>query len=1031
MRQGDTTKGVHLTDAHSPLTGEKDKRNIMEKFNFQKSKLAISVSLMLGIASLGTAYAQENTETENDAVAPEVEVIAVTGIRGSLMRSSDIKRDNQGVMDAIVAEEMGKFPDTNLAESLQRITGVSVSRANGEGSQITVRGFGPEFNLVTLNGRQLPSTGFSRSFNFENLASEGVSALEVFKTARADVPTGGLGATVNIVTSKPLAQPGPKMSLTTKANYDSSNVEGEDVTPEIAFLVSNTFMDDRLGLSLSTSYQRRDFQKQLANTQGWRANVDLPDLNEFQGIDARARDGEGNLVENFSLVDSEGNLSPTAAHFFPRDINYGIENFQRERFNGQATIQFQATDDLVLTADYTMSEVTAGVNTVGWGIWNNNYGADVNSYELDENGTAIFANFSGGDGSFTQSRSTTNFDMRSLGFNAEYIVNDSLTLNFDIHDSKATIDNGGDDGLRSAGQVILGSDQLQTREYSYRDGEVPQFNVLWNNGTSQLQASEIDSNFSQFLYSPGESEITQVQLDAEFLPDFDFAPSLVKVQAGIGYNDQTLTGRSATSGLRGGPGFSPSYTQIFPDGMFTLRNVSGFLDELDGGGDNLEGQYYWDYNYDEAISRQIANITADVAGENVYVVDRSFATDTTSSVTEETLSLYLNTLWEFDIADRYLQIQAGIRYEETQVVSPSESNIPLRVDWVSPSEWITTFAGIQEVENEGEYDLWLPSLDIRFDVTDDITTRLSLGKTIARAPLGDLLGGRSLSGSPRVGSRNGSFGNTGLNPYSSSNLDLSVEYYYEEGSYASVGLFWKRVDDWIESSTTEVQIEGLYDVYLGQRWNTAVSNIEGRGDVARTDAIFAEMTALGFANANGAIEPDPSTDPLITWELSTKQNVEERETNGIEVAVQHMFGETGFGVSANATFVDGDVEYDPYILSAQKALAGLSDSANFQVFYEDDDLSVRVTYAWRDEYLIGQGQAQGTSFDTPPQFAKEYAQIDMSVNYDINDQVTVFFEGINLTNETEQHYGRFEEQFLFAGQYGPRYSVGVRYTPNL
>ncbi|MFT7314760.1 MAG: iron complex outermembrane receptor protein, partial [Paraglaciecola sp.] len=169
----------------------------MKHISFNKTRLAASIAVLLGTAIALPAFAQE------EALADDVEVIQVKGIRGSLARSMDIKRESSGVVDAISAEDMGKFPDTNLAESLQRITGVTVSRANGEGSQITVRGFGPAKNLVTLNGRQMPGTGYTRSYNLENLSSEGVSALEVYKTARAENPSGGLGATVNIVTAKP------------------------------------------------------------------------------------------------------------------------------------------------------------------------------------------------------------------------------------------------------------------------------------------------------------------------------------------------------------------------------------------------------------------------------------------------------------------------------------------------------------------------------------------------------------------------------------------------------------------------------------------------------------------------------------------------------------------------------------------------------------------------------------------------------------------------------------------------------------
>jgi len=297
---------------------------------------------------------------------------------------------------------------------------------------------------------------------------------------------------------------------------------------------------------------------------------------------------------------------------------------------------------------------------------------------------------------------------------------------------------------------------------------------------------------------------------------------------------------------------------------------------------------------------------------------------------------------------------------------------------------------------------------------------------MSRAPLGNLAGGRSLTGSPKPGSRTGSQGNTNLLPFESTNLDLSLEYYYAEGSYASVCYFKKDVDNFIQTTITQTTIDGLHDILNGPRYLQAVSDIESRGEQATTDAIFAQMISNGYGNANGIIEPN-SDDPLMVWNISQPQNTDSKSVDGFEVAVQHLIGETGFGVGVNATFVDGDVEFDSESLDQQAPLTGLSDSANFQGFYEKDGLSVKITYAWRDSYLIGVGQAQGSA-DAPPQYAKAYGQWDMSVNYDVNENVTVFFDGINLNNATEEGYGRYEEQFLFANQYGPRYSVGARYT---
>src|SRR3989344_3531465 len=198
------------------------------------SALSIAASLLAGAAVAQT----------KDPAQSEVEEIVVTGFRASIEQAMGIKRNSSGVVDAIVAEDIGKFPDTNLAESLQRITGGSIDRTNGEGSRVTVRGFGSGFNLVTLNGRTMPtadvqtvggdqdsdnSRGTSRSFDFSNLASEGVSALEVYKTGRAAIPSGGIGAAINVRTVRPLdAAEGPSGSLGVKGLYDTGVEESLD-----------------------------------------------------------------------------------------------------------------------------------------------------------------------------------------------------------------------------------------------------------------------------------------------------------------------------------------------------------------------------------------------------------------------------------------------------------------------------------------------------------------------------------------------------------------------------------------------------------------------------------------------------------------------------------------------------------------------------------------------------------------------------------------------------------------------------------
>ena len=183
-----------------------------------KKKVLTSALLLAMTAPAWAQQADQNTNTQSSpADATELDSVVVTGIRSSLEASMNLKRDAQGIVDGITAEDIGKFPDTNLAEALQRISGVSIDRQLGEGSKVTVRGVGPDFNLVLLNGRQMPAANLgsggagttnSRSFDFANLAAEAVSAIEVFKTSRADQPTGGIGATLNVRTARPLDHDG-------------------------------------------------------------------------------------------------------------------------------------------------------------------------------------------------------------------------------------------------------------------------------------------------------------------------------------------------------------------------------------------------------------------------------------------------------------------------------------------------------------------------------------------------------------------------------------------------------------------------------------------------------------------------------------------------------------------------------------------------------------------------------------------------------------------------------------------------------
>ena len=590
----------------------------MKHSKYSKKRLAVCISAILATGLSHQLYAQETEQLSKKDKENEIEIIEVTGIMSSLTRSMALKRDASGVMDVISAEDMGKFPDTNLAESLQRITGVSVSRSNGEGSQITVRGFGPDFNLITLNGRQMPGTGNSRSYSLENLSSDGVSSLEVHKTSRAENPSGGLGATVNIVTMKPFQSPGEKLVLSGKGIFDSSNEEGDDLTPEFSGLYSNTYADDTLGFSIAFSHQERDFQQQAANIQGWQFQSD----SQLPSLDA------DNIVDN-------RDANAAAGAFFPRDMNYGIANIERERTNANVTFQYAPIDSLILTLDYTMGQSITGRNSIGWGQWHD-YGGNIKAYELDENGTALRFTETANDYAHSANVETLLVESESVGFNFEWQITDEFHFELDYHDSDSTTDNGADDGVGHSGNVILAPNNIVTKTYDFSQGGVPQFDITWPGGAAEASPGDFDPLFAQFGRAVGESSVEQLQIDTEWVnPDDSF---LTKVKFGLADTAQTFGGYSANNGNVGPNGYNGNQA-VFPDSMFTRQDTGDFLDALDGGGSDLTTNYYYLFDYAETVAR-LANFFDSFP---VDPFDTDLSSTSSGGVTEETSSIYVQT----------------------------------------------------------------------------------------------------------------------------------------------------------------------------------------------------------------------------------------------------------------------------------------------------------------------------------------------------------------------------------------------------
>ena len=485
------------------------------------------------------------TANASPADAPGGDIV-ITGIRASLRQSMDIKKNAQGVVDAISAEEMGKFPDTNLAESLQRITGVSIDRSNGEGSFVTVRGFGPEYNLVLLNGRQMPTAALgdgggapnSRAFDFANLTSEGIAAVEVYKSGRVTLATGGIGSTINILTPRPLDRPGMRATLSAKGVLDTSRNGKDKITPELSGIFSDTFADNRVGILVTGSYQRRKASVNQANV-GW-------------------RDGYLGSENNWGSLPATGQTNrpgPTDVYQVQQNASYDLNDIDRRRINGQAVLQFRPMDNLTGTLDFTYSQNKVEIRNSNVGVWFN-FG-DVSSEWTDGPvaGPIFYSeNFAppdpgcvapsntcniGKDLSYSGSLTANRTINKSLGGNLAWDPFHQLHLQLDAHHSTAESKPTNKFGSNmSVGNAVFG---IANQNINY-ENDLPIINITMAPEVDELDPANITPTGNAFRNAYFKDRIDQGQLkgnwdfDSSFLDSIDFGVSYVdnKIRSAFG-----------------------------------------------------------------------------------------------------------------------------------------------------------------------------------------------------------------------------------------------------------------------------------------------------------------------------------------------------------------------------------------------------------------------------------------------------------------------------------------------------------------
>ncbi len=919
---------------------------------------ALSAAILLCLPWLASAQSgadvadpatKEASPDADQEEARELEEVVVT-YRESLNQALDQKRDTVGQVDVILAEDIGKFPDLNLAESLQRIPGVAITRDAGEGRNISVRGLGPQFTRIRMNGVEALATGGGtdasggvnrgRGFDFNVFASELFNSLAVTKTSSADMDEGSLGATVDLRTARPFDYPGFTAVASAQASY--GDLSG-DVDPRAAALLSNTWADGRLGALLSVATSERNLVEEGHSTVRWSAAT-----------------ANGNFNATSPFAAARG-----ADVFHPRLPRYGVIEHSQDRLGATLSLQWQASDATLLSFDalHAKFDATRGENFLQAQSFsragNGKPQTIVRDGQIDANGNLVYGVFDNVD-----LRAESRYDELITRFN-QY----NLELGHQFTDNlrlDAMIGAAGS-RFRNPIQTTITLDRANVNGYvwDYRNNDrLPVINYGFD---------VTDPNNWSWLTSAPQSQGSEIRLRPQ-AADNDFqtgrfdltwnAGDTWTIQGGLNWKDYEFvttefrrTSETSVPALPAGVGLAD------------LTRIIGFSNLNPGGG--TPGSWL------------IPDVAAFADALDIYCNCGTFRLSTdaargnNASVGEESLAGYLMASFNTELMGRNLSGSFGVRQVETDQTSTG----------------IGVIAGVPTVITvDRSYDDTLPSLNLKWDLSDELVMRFGAAKVMSRPGLGNLSPGVniSVSGSSRTISGQ----NPLLEPFRAKTYDVGLEWYFAEEALLSIAYFYKDIDSFVQTT--------------------------------RQTGTF-EQNPFGLPDS---LRP-ANTSAQDSWEFTFPVNTPGGPLRGYEIAYQQPLSFlpgilSNTGIQLNHTHVTSTIDYltATGALAARENLTGLSENAwNATLYYEDQRFGARVSLSNRDDYLTTVPGRDGNDVEG----TKGTTTIDASASWKLNEQVEFTFEGLNLGNEFNDQWIDSEgDRVVVYHQTGRVYLVGVR-----
>lgn len=926
-----------------------------------------AIAVGLSVTSVAGAQQTQSTVAQSDAV----EEVIVTGFRSSLDQALDVKRAEAGAVDSILAEDVGKFPDLNLSESIQRIPGVALARDAGEGRQISVRGLGPQFTRVRINGMEALTTSGGadagaannrgRSFDFNVFASDLFNSITVRKTAEALTEEGSLGATVDLRTARPFDYDEFTFVSSVQAGY---NDLADTTNPRGAFMLSNTWGDGKFGALISAAYSERELLDEGSSTVRWATG--------------------GAFSPGFNAVPNGSGLPATVnpaeatnnAAFHPRFPRFDIYKDEKKRLGGTLSLQWRPTDSTLLTLDGLYADLkgtreeqyleapsfsvggactAANVNT-SCGIAQ----TQVLSSVIDGNNTMVAGTFNNVDLRVEDRLDKIETEFTQLSLSAEQQLTERFSVTGLVGHSKSD--------FRNPFQTTVQFDQFNVQNYSYdyRNGSVPTIGygsaALTDPSAWVLTQIRIRPNTVVNTY-----DVAQLDLKFADVGMFTF-------RGGLAYKQYEFE----STEMRRSNGTTTNLEPTVPAALQAIgRDQYGQVVRFGGIASLIPNT---------RTAGSILSLYDQSANGGAFRLGLEPSLGNNRGVEEDDSSAYLQADFETQVLNRPLRGNLGVRYVKTDQ---------------SATGYTYVSGAPLQISSDRDYTDTLPALNVVYEVTDEFLIRFGAAKVMARPDLGSLTPGATISVSGA--GRSVTAGNPNLDPYRAKAYDLSFEWYFDDASLLSLAVFRKDINSLVQTLQTNTTFTG---------------NPFGLPD---------SVAIAACGNTNGC-------SPSAQWQFNVPTSTPGGNLDGFEINYQQPLRFlpgilTNTGILLNYTGVKSEVDYlnGAGVVVSTNDLTGLSRSSyNATLYYEDETWSARVSASYRDDYLT---RVPGSEAGTDADGTASTLNVDASIQYTLNDHFKLTLEGVNLTDEYQDQFNdSVAERSSFYHHTGREYIFGARYS---